>query len=215
LKYNRTLAQRNKLLKNSFDYNYFITLLEPYNHKLEEYATTINRMRREFIKDFLPYFQSFYDDISKTKETVNIIYETELDNNDLNSLLKKNLQKDMALGHTTCGTHREDFSFYINDYPLKKFGSQGQQKSFLIALKLAKHRYISKKKNNIPILLLDDLHDKLDANRVEHLFEMLNSNEFNQVFITDTQKERLDPLMTSIKNSSCFFYIENGIVKNN
>lgn len=210
LQYNRILAQRNRLLKNITDQKDDVTLLDPYDFQLEQYAHPIHQMRKEFLTGFLPLFNSYYQDIARTNESVETVYETELENYSLGELLKKFRSRDIAMGHTTCGIHREDFTFKINGFHAKKFGSQGQQKSFLIALKLAKHKYIGIRRNTIPLLLIDDLHDKLDAFRVGHLFDLLNNGGFDQIFITDTQKERLDPLMHEIRQNSSFFNIDQG-----
>jgi len=210
LQYNRTLSQRNSLLKNINDNKSDASLLLPYNHQLDLYASPIHKMRSEFLEGFIPHFNTYYAKIAGTTEKVEMNYETELDKNSMSELLERSLHKDMALGYTTTGIHREDFSFMINGFPARKFGSQGQQKSLLIAMKLAKHKYIGIQKTKIPLLLIDDLHDKLDASRVEQLFSLLNTNEFEQVFITDTQKERLDPLMEQIQKNSCFFNIDKG-----
>jgi DNA replication and repair protein RecF len=210
IQYNRALTQRNRLLKNISEKREDISLLAPYDFQLEQFAMPIHRMRAEFLTGFLPFFNSYYSKIAQTGETVETLYETELQNHTLSELLTKYRSRDIALGHTTSGIHREDFTFMINGFHARKFGSQGQQKSFLIAMKLAKHKYIGQRKNNIPLLLIDDLHDKLDAHRVQHLFSLLNNGDFDQIFITDTQKERLDPLMHDLRDNSCFFHIENG-----
>jgi len=213
IQYNRTLAQRNKLLKHLSITSKDIELLQPYNYKLHEHGMPVHTLRLEFLSDFLPYVQEYYSRISKADEKIYIDFETDIKESSLLSVFEKYIQKDIALGHTTTGIHREDFAFSMNNTRIKNFASQGQQKSFLIALKLAKHKYLSEKKLNTPLLMIDDMHDKLDAYRVEQLFEVLNDELFTQIFITDTQKERLDPLMKRIKSDSTFFFIEHGTVK--
>ena len=151
IQYNRSLMQRNRLLKNISERKEDISLLAPYDHQLEQFGMPIHRSRREFLDGFVQYFNEFYNLIVQTDEHVNIIYETELESNLLTELLEKNRNRDLNAGHTTTGIHREDFSFYINGYPVRKFGSQGQQKSFLIALKLAKHKYIAMKNKIINV----------------------------------------------------------------
>lgn len=210
--YNRTLAQRNKLLKqiqgvkNPEDY------LLPFDMKLNEFASYLHEQRKEFLVDFIPYVRDAYAKIVLHLEDITLEFDSELLEKPLFGLLEKYRSRDLAMGHTGSGIHREDIAFFINGFPLKKFGSQGQQKSFLIALKLAKHKYISIKKKNIPLLLVDDLHDKLDAQRVQHLFAILSESDFDQVFISDTQRERLTPLISAIKTDVNFFHIENGTV---
>ncbi len=208
--YNRVLSQRNSLLKDIQDHKSDKSLLESYDFHLDAHASPVHALREEFLQGFLPYFESFYKEIAGAAEVVEIHYESDLNSSTMTELLARNKNRDIALGHTSSGIHREDFNFLINGFQARRFGSQGQQKSFLIALKLAKHRYIGFKKNKKPLLLIDDLHDKLDSSRVEQLFSLLNTPEFEQVFITDTQKQRLDPLMKSIKKHSSFFSIEKG-----
>jgi len=209
IQYNRTLAQRNKLLKCFSKSTQDIELLQPYNYKLHEYGTPIHIKRKEFLADFLQHVQEYYARISQDSENVLIKFETNIDTS-LFDVIEKNLQKDIVLGHTSSGIHREDFGFYMNDTRIRNFASQGQQKSFLIALKLAKHKYLSEKKLNTPLLMIDDIHDKLDAYRVEQLFEVMNDELFTQIFITDTQKERLEPLMKNINVNKLFYCIEYG-----
>jgi DNA replication and repair protein RecF len=210
IQYYRVLAQRNRLLKNITEQKEDESLLTPYDIQLEQYASPVHKMRSEFLDGFLPLFNDYYSKVSGARETVEVVFETELDTHPLSELLVRYKSRDTALGHTTCGIHREDFTFTIDGFHARRFGSQGQQKSFLIALKLAKHKYIRLKKYKIPILLIDDLHDRLDSTRVGNVFSLLNNGDFEQVIITDTQKERLDPLMKGIKENSCFFQIENG-----
>jgi len=210
IQYNRVLAQRNRLLKNISERVDDASLLTPYDYQLEQYGMPVHHARNEFLKEFLPSFNDFYKIIAGTDEFVETVFDSEMISFSLGELLLKNRKKDIAFGHTTCGIHREDFVYHIKGFPAKKFGSQGQQKSFLIAMKLAKHKLIGQKKHKIPLLLIDDLHDKLDASRVGNLFQLLNNGGFKQVFITDTQKERLDPLLSDIKTDIGFFQIHEG-----
>lgn len=215
LQYNRVLFQRNKLLKAIFPHRgNYLSLLEPFDFKLIEHGTIIHDERKEFLKNFVPYFNDAYRNISKSNENVDIIYDSELNGENLENLLFKHIRKDIALQHTTSGIHRDDFDFRINSYPLKKYGSQGQQKTFLVSLKLAQHKYIFNQKNIIPLLLIDDIYDKLDANRVEHLFCLLDKGNYQQVFITDTQQKRLEELFRNVENNRTFYNICNDeIVK--
>lgn len=212
IQYYRVLAQRNRLLKNITEQKDDESLLAPYDNQLEQYARPVHTKRAEFLEGFMPIFNDFYNRITGIDETVSITFDTDLNSNSLLDLLVKYRGRDIAMGHTTCGVHREDIVFYINGFHARRFGSQGQQKSFLIALKLAKHKYIGSKRKKTPILLIDDLHDKLDSYRVGNLFNLLNNDGFEQVFITDTQKERLFPLMKDLTDISNFFQIENGTI---
>ncbi len=212
IQYFRVLSQRNRLLKNISEQKEDISLLAPYDNQLEQYGRQVHMKRTEFLEGYLPIFNEFYKKITGNGETVEIRFDTDLSQHSLSDLLVQYRNRDIALGHTTCGIHREDIIFSINGFHARRFGSQGQQKSFLIALKLAKHKYIGSKKKKKPILLIDDLHDKLDSTRVGNLFALLNNTDFEQVFITDTQKERLFPLMEGLTDLSRFYHIENGSI---
>ena len=144
--------------------------------------------------------------ISNNNEKVNLVYKSQLLNSDYRTLLDKNLEKDKILQYTTVGIHKDDLSFEIGGFPIKKFGSQGQQKSYLIALKFAQFEFIKQQSNLIPILLLDDIFDKLDENRVSQIIELVNKNEFGQIFITDTHSDRIENV---IKQSNKSYQIFN------
>ena len=187
------LAQRNALLKyfalnNTFNKE----TLEVYNEQLNNYGTEIHNKRAAFLKQFIPIFKSRYKAISNNKETINIDYKSDLFEGDLKSLLQLNISKDKALQYTSVGTHKDDLNFEIDQYPIKKFGSQGQQKSFLIALKLAEFDFIKQQSGVSPILLLDDIFDKLDENRVAQIIELVNNDNFGQLFLSDTHPERTE-----------------------
>ena len=144
------------------------------------------------MEDFIPIFNIRYADITNNKESVDINYKSQLSEKSLSSLLEENLQKDMALQYTSVGTHKDDLRFEIEGHPIKKFGSQGQQKSFLIALKLAQFDFIKKISQVNPILLLDDIFDKLDENRVAHIVALVATNELGQIFLSDTHADRTE-----------------------
>src|SRR5690606_22259864 len=196
INYNKTLVQRNSLLKyfalnNTFDSE----TLSIYNEQLNEFADYIFKARKDFLEIFIPIFKNAYEVISGGKETVNLVYESHLFDNDLKTLLEQNLNKDRALQYTSTGIHKDDLGFEIEQFPVKKFGSQGQQKSFLIALKLAQFEFIKEQAGVTPILLLDDIFDKLDENRVSHIIKMVNKEEFGQIFISDTHPERTEAVI--------------------
>ena len=196
INYNKTLSQRNSLLKyfalnNTFDRE----TLSIYNEQLNTFGKYIFDARNEFLEAFIPIFKSRYEVISGGKETVNLKYESHLFDNDLKSLLEQSLSKDKVLQYTTVGVHKDDLEFEIENYPIKKFGSQGQQKSFLIALKLAQFDFIKKQAEVTPILLLDDIFDKLDENRVTQIIQLVNNNGFGQIFISDTHADRTESVI--------------------
>lgn len=193
LQYNKAVTQRNALLKSFSENRYFEPeMLEMWDSKLVELGNPIYKVRQTFIQDFLPIFQRYFNFISDGNEKVSISYVSQLEQNELKDLLIQNIAKDRAVRYTSVGIHKDDLEFKIGDYPIKKFGSQGQQKSFVIAIKLAQFEYMRQIKNQKPILLLDDIFDKLDSKRVEQIVKLVNEEEFGQVFITDTQKERIE-----------------------
>jgi DNA replication and repair protein RecF len=198
IQYQKVLMQRNALLKYFAVNRVFETeTLEIYNEQLNSFGKNIFIKRKEFLNSFIPIFNSFYQNISDSSENVQLVYESQLENQDLLSLLKENINKDRALQYTSVGIHKDDLVFNINNYPIKKFGSQGQQKSFLIALKLAQFEFVKKQSGEKPILLFDDIFDKLDETRVSKIVSMVNNEEFGQLFISDTHSDRTENIVKS------------------
>jgi len=196
LSYNKVLSQRNALLKYFAVNRTFDALnLSVYDEQLSEFGSRIYKVRKAFLEEFIPIFNEKYQIISGDKETVNLVYKSQLHNFLMKDLLQKSLVKDKMIQHTTSGIHKDDLSFDIGDFPIKKFGSQGQQKSYLIALKLAQFEFIKQQSNVIPILLLDDIFDKLDENRVAQIIDLVNNDKFGQIFITDTHAERTENIL--------------------
>ncbi|QTD38120.1 DNA replication/repair protein RecF [Polaribacter batillariae] len=194
--YNKVLSQRNALLKYFAANRTFDALnLSVYDTQLADYGSRIYEVRKAFLEEFIPIFNEKYQIISADKERVNLIYKSQLHDFSMQDLMQKSLEKDKILQYTTSGIHKDDLSFEIGAYPIKKFGSQGQQKSYLIALKLAQFEFIKQQSNVIPILLLDDIFDKLDENRVLQIIELVNNDEFGQIFITDTHAERTENIV--------------------
>ena len=194
---------KDSRFKQSFD------LLEVYESGMSEKAKSIFLKRKTFIDEFIPIFNQYYSDISSNVEQVGLEYESSLNNLDLFEL---NRLKDQQVGHTTAGIHRDDLLFTIQHHPIKKFGSQGQQKTYLIALKLAKYEYIRKKKNMDPVLLLDDIFDKLDDNRVSYILDLIRSKKIGQCFITDTNTTKIPNILSDFKVEFNLFEIKNGAV---
>ena len=206
IKYNKVLAQRNSLLKYFAVNNTFnADTLDIYNNLLTEFGIHIFKKRNEFLKEFIPIFIERYNSISNNNEAVNLEYKSDLFDNELNTLLSQNLNKDKALQYTSVGLHKDDLVFKIEDYPIKKFGSQGQQKSFLVALKLAQFDFIKAHSGVNPILLLDDIFDKLDENRVAQLIKLVDDENFGQLFISDTHAERTENVVKQIHQSYKIF----------
>ncbi|MDC3318337.1 DNA replication and repair protein RecF [Flavobacteriaceae bacterium] len=200
--YNKVLSQRNALLKYFAANRTFDAVnLEVYNEQLIAYGANIFDKRKSFLESFIPIFNSKYQIISNDKEQVDLIYKSQLLISSYRDLLNKNLEKDKILQYTTVGIHKDDLSFEIGNYLVKKFGSQGQQKSYLIALKFAQFEFIKKQSNLTPILLLDDIFDKLDEHRVSQIIELVNNDEFGQIFITDTHSERIKKILEQSNKS--------------
>lgn len=211
--YNKHLLNRNALLKQiALTRSYDPSLLEIYNDQLVASGLKIFAKRQQFMLDFIPLFDKYYQFLTEDKEQVNLEYQSQLADTGFEQLLLKSIEKDKLLERTTTGIHKDDLIFQISDMPLKKFGSQGQQKSFLIALKLAQYAYLQKYKGFKPLLLLDDIFDKLDDNRMHKLMEMVSHQDFGQIFITDTGRERVLALFEKIKVPLTLFEVNNGAI---
>ena len=198
IRYNKILFQRNSLLKQfyisrAFDHD----TIEIYDEQLSKIGNLIFNKRKEFLELFSPIFFEKYSIISNNKEKVNLNYKSQLKDHRLQDLLISNIEKDKVLQYTSVGIHKDDIEFLIGNYPIKKFGSQGQQKSFLIALKLAQYEVLKAKSGNSPILLLDDIFDKLDSKRVKQIIKMVNDSNFGQLFISDTDAKRTENVVKS------------------
>jgi DNA replication and repair protein RecF len=206
--YQKIIVQRNALLKYfALNQVFEKDTLQIYNEQLNELGQSIFEKRKEFIEEFLPIFNKHHQTITNSAEEVQLVYESRLVEKDLQSLLDENLAKDRALQYTSVGIHKDDLSFEISGHPIKKFGSQGQQKSFLIALKLAQFEFLKKQSGQKPILLLDDIFDKLDETRVGKIVEMVNEDEFGQLFISDTHPERTEKIVKSTLQSYKLFHL--------
>lgn len=208
IRYNKALQQRNSLLKQ--EHLPTEEMFEIWEEQMVVPATTIYQKRKAFLQEFMPVFQEFYRFISLENETVDMLYESDLDKGDLRQLLKESRTRDTILGHTTRGIHRDDLLMNLGEFPMKRIGSQGQNKTFLIALKLAQFVFLEKNGHTTPILLLDDIFDKLDANRVEQIIKLVSGERFGQIFITDTNRKYLDQIIVQIGNRFRLFEVKNG-----
>lgn len=206
-KYNHLLTHRNKLLK---DYPVNIELLDTISYQMAPLANYIFTKRDNLSGILADKTTHFYRILSGGKEVVGLQYLSDLKKCDLLQLFDDNKQKDYILKYTSSGVQRDDIVFSMNDFPIKKCGSQGQQKCFLIALKLAKYDIIKEFCGKQPILLLDDVFDKLDLQRVDNLLKLVSENNFGQIFISDSNKIRLDAIINSRSDSSKIFMVNNG-----
>lgn len=213
LRYNRTLLQRNNLLKHFFETrNFDEDTLSIYDEQLTNFGAVIFEKRKAFITEMTPVFQQFYEFISEGKESVVLNYESTFENGDFRDQLVNCRKKDRALQYTSAGIHKDDLYLGLGDFPIKKLGSQGQTKSYLLALKFAQFEYLKNIGKIKPILLLDDIFDKLDANRIAKIIELVSNEQFGQIFITDTNHEHLKGILDVMKTDFRIFQITQGKV---
>ncbi|MDY0089348.1 MAG: DNA replication/repair protein RecF [Flavobacteriaceae bacterium] len=198
INYQKILSQRNALLKyfalnHVFDYD----TLSIYDEQMSDLGYAIFEKRKQFIDAFTPIFIKHHQTITNGLDNVQLRYESQLFDKPLSELLQNNLQKDRTLQYSNYGIHKDDLAFEIDEYAIKKFGSQGQQKSYLIALKLAQFEFLKEQSKQKPILLFDDIFDKLDENRVSKIIGMVHNELFGQIFISDTHPERTEEIIKS------------------
>ena len=211
LRYHNLLINRNKILKkktSEIDFSFVDTLDE----QMSLYGEIIYTKRKKMMETFLPVFREVYNAISAEKELINLSYNSDIEKGDMNTLLKKSLERDCLLQHTTVGIHRDDIVMELNNRPLRTSGSQGQQKTYLIAMKMAQFNIIKNHSGIAPILLLDDIFDKLDTERVERLISFVTENGFGQIFLTDSNKNRLDKLLQKTAANYKLFNVTSGNV---
>ncbi|PCJ23821.1 MAG: DNA replication and repair protein RecF [Flavobacteriales bacterium] len=214
LAYNKALNHRNLLLKSFWiNRNFEQESLDIWDEQLLQYGELIHCSRKKFIHDFSPIFQKFYSELSQDQEKVELEYRSQLNDGDFNSILKETIAKDRENHYSNTGIHKDDLVFNLNGFPLKKFGSQGQQKTYLLALKLAQAELITSISNNKAIILLDDIYDKLDGKRMNQLLGIVGKGNFGQIFITDTNLERIPAILTEENINFKSFTIKEGIVK--
>jgi DNA replication and repair protein RecF len=216
INYNKALLQRNTWLKDASRYaKTDQTLFDALNNQLIKWGTIIYTERTRFILELEPIFNQYYELISGGKEKVELSYRSQLQENDFNQLLTQTSEKDIRMQHTTVGTHRDDILLNLSEYPIKRIGSQGQQKSFLVALKFAQFDFFHRVHAKRPILLLDDIFDKLDFNRVKNIIHIVAENHFGQIFITDTDMQRAQEVLSELHLDSKIYTIANNQAKAN
>jgi DNA replication and repair protein RecF len=214
LKYNKALQNRNRLLKEFRIKGVFdMDALSTWDSQLVKHGSLIFREREILVNELVPVFREHYSLISPSNEKVRLSYRSHLAGQSFSEALADSLSKDRVLEYTTVGVHKDDLLLEMNGHPVKSLGSQGQQKSYLVALKLAKFDYIKRESGIAPILLLDDIFDKFDAVRVEQIIKLVGSEEFGQIFITDTHKERLHEILSSRETDYKLFMIDDEGVR--
>lgn len=211
IQYNKALVQRNVMLKGEVHDDSLYDVLEM---QLEMHGRVVYEKRREFVEEFVPIFDDFYQIICQSSEHVGLHYVSQLaEEPDLAAKLARTRERDHILGYTSSGIHKDDLEMKLDDYLIRRIGSQGQNKTYLIALKLAQFDFLAKKGQTVPILLLDDIFDKLDACRVEQIIKLVSGERFGQIFITDTNRKYLDEILAATNNDYRLFKVENGEVK--
>lgn len=205
--YNRLLLQRNKMLKESDPDR---SLLEVIDMRLSALAEPVYEKRKRFVEELRPIVSQYYKLVSGDSEQVDIEYDSELSKASLDILLESSFERDRALRHTTSGIHRDDFIFTMNGHHIRRYGSQGQQKSFLVSLKFAQYEIMKRNYGFAPILLLDDVFDKLDMGRISNLLEMVASNDFGQIFITDSNKVRMAGIVDGLTSDRAYYETVSG-----
>ena len=215
--YNSLLAQRNKLLKlcagtgaRSAATRGWDELIQTITLEMESPAAYVHAKRQELAESLSQYTAQYYKELSGNREAVTMRYQSDLNSSTPKEIFQRSQQQDLRFGYTTAGPHRDDMLFFIEGFPIKKVGSQGQQKSFLIALKLAQFQIIKQISGKLPILLLDDLFDKLDMTRVEYLLSLVAGETFGQIFITDSNKVRINPILARVDSTAKSFEVHGG-----
>lgn len=217
MRYIKALQQRNSILKQFEDSSLSGNadeLLEMYDEMMAEEGVKIHAERKKFVDEFIPVFQDYYNKISEGKETVGLKYVSHCERGDLLDIIRESRRKDLVVGYSLHGVHKDELEMTLDGYGIKREGSQGQNKTFLIALKLAQFNFLTKTgSRTTPLLLLDDIFDKLDASRVAQIVSLANDEHFGQIFITDTNREHIDRILESTGKDYKLFSVKEGIVE--
>ncbi len=208
IQYNNALKQRNALLKLETQVD--DSLLDIWEDEMARYGNYIYKERKLFIDEFIPIFQDFYSYISNENEKISLSYISQHDANDIKARMIATRERDKLLGYSTQGIHKDELEMMLDGYPIKRVGSQGQNKTYLISLKLAQFDFLKRTHEHTPLLLLDDIFDKLDSTRVKRIVELVSGKTFGQIFITDTNREHLDLILLQIGQETTIFNVENG-----
>ena len=206
--YNRLLLQRNKMLKDAVVDRSLLVVIDM---RMSALAGPVFEARKRFVADLKPIVAEYYKALSGDSEQVDIEYESELSKDSLENILAASFEKDRILKHTTSGIHRDDFVFTMNGHPIRRCGSQGQQKSFLVSQKFAQYEIMKRNYGFAPILLLDDVFDKLDMTRISNLLQMVSGNDFGQIFITDSNKVRMAGIVDRLTQDRAYFETVGGV----
>ena len=210
IRYNKALAQRNALLKSETPVEDELLLI--WEEAMAQTGEVVFRKREAFISEFIPIFQSFYSLISQGRERVELAYNSHARGASLLETLRQSRERDRIMGYSLRGVHKDELDMLLGGFPIKREGSQGQNKTYLVALKLAQFDFLKRTGATLPLLLLDDIFDKLDASRVEQIVKLVAGDRFGQIFITDTNREHLDRILHKVGSDYKIFRVENGAV---
>lgn len=210
IRYNKALVQRNTLLKSEQPVEEELFLV--WEEMMAQAGEVVFRKREAFIREFIPIFQSFYSFISQDREKVGLSYDSHARDASLLEVLKESRARDQIMGYSLRGVHKDEMNMLLGDFPIKREGSQGQNKTYLVALKLAQFDFLKRTGTTVPLLLLDDIFDKLDASRVEQIIKLVAGDSFGQIFITDTNREHLDRILHKVGSDYKMFRVEQGTV---
>lgn len=211
IRYNKALMQRNTLLKSDMEPEE--ELMAVWEEMMAAAGSVVYQKRKAFIDEFIPVFQSYYAYISQDREQVSLAYESHASQGELLQQIKDSRQRDRIMGYSLKGVHKDDLVMQLGDFPIKREGSQGQNKTYLIALKLAQFDFLKRTgSQTTPLVLLDDIFDKLDASRVEQIVKLVAGDSFGQIFITDTNRDHLDKILKKIEGDYTLFEVDNGAV---
>lgn len=210
IRYNKALVQRNTLLKSEQPVEEELFLV--WEEMMAQAGEVVFRKREAFIREFIPIFQSFYSFISQDREKVGLSYDSHVRDASLLEVLKESRARDQIMGYSLRGVHKDELNMLLGDFPIKREGSQGQNKTYLVALKLAQFDFLKRTGTTVPLLLLDDIFDKLDASRVEQIIKLVAGDSFGQIFITDTNREHLDRILHKVGSDYKMFRVEQGTV---
>ena len=210
IRYNKALVQRNTLLKSEQPVEEELFLV--WEEMMAQAGEVVFRKREAFIREFIPIFQSFYSFISQDREKVGLSYDSHARDASLLEVLKESRVRDQIMGYSLRGVHKDELNMLLGNFPIKREGSQGQNKTYLVALKLAQFDFLKRTGTTVPLLLLDDIFDKLDASRVEQIIKLVAGDSFGQIFITDTNREHLDRILHKVGSDYKMFRVEQGTV---
>lgn len=210
IRYNKALEQRNSMIRN--DYRDPL-LYETVEQAMSSTATLLHEARQQWLEEFTPIFMRYYNAIAGNSEQVRLSYKSHLGELSMQQVLNANRDRDMIMGYTTRGVHRDDIDLWLGNHPMRKTGSQGQCKTYTIALRMAQFEFLKKYTRTTPILLLDDIFDKLDESRVVSIINVVsNSRDFGQIFITDTNRTHLDEIISLMSGDYAMMAVDNGVI---